>query len=93
MPGVLSWCVVAVQVLSELVGDQSLERFRLEYEKLHRALKQVGCWTDARVCGIHVWYACMVSLCVVSVVARHEAMVIIVTQWCDVCCLALLAVT
>jgi len=29
------------EVVSELVGDQSLERFRLEYEKLHRALKQV----------------------------------------------------
>ena len=29
------------EVLSQLVGDQSLERFRLEYEKLHRALKQV----------------------------------------------------
>ncbi|CAM9908293.1 unnamed protein product [Ectocarpus fasciculatus] len=28
------------EVLSELVGDKSLERFRLEYEKLHRALKK-----------------------------------------------------
>ena len=28
------------QVLSELMGDQSLEKFRLEYEKLHRALKK-----------------------------------------------------
>ena len=28
------------QVLNELVGDKSLERFRLEYEKLHRALKK-----------------------------------------------------
>jgi chromosome segregation ATPase len=28
------------QVLTELVGDKSLERFRLEYEKLHRALKK-----------------------------------------------------
>eukprot|EP00742_Colponemidia_sp_Colp-10_P001279 GILJ01001378.1.p1 GENE.GILJ01001378.1~~GILJ01001378.1.p1 ORF type:complete len:869 (-),score=252.53 GILJ01001378.1:154-2760(-) len=28
------------EVLSELVGDRSLERFRLEYEKLHRALKK-----------------------------------------------------
>ncbi|KAJ4456264.1 putative Cilia- and flagella-associated protein 58 [Paratrimastix pyriformis] len=27
-------------VLSELVGDKSLERFRQEYEKLHRALKK-----------------------------------------------------
>mmetsp|Transcript_9497 Transcript_9497/g.15525 ORF Transcript_9497/g.15525 Transcript_9497/m.15525 type:complete len:886 (+) Transcript_9497:227-2884(+) len=27
-------------VLSELVGDKSLERFRVEYEKLHRALKK-----------------------------------------------------
>lgn len=27
-------------VLSELMGDQSLEKFRLEYEKLHRALKK-----------------------------------------------------
>jgi len=25
--------------LQELAGDASLERFRLEYEKLHRALK------------------------------------------------------
>ena len=27
------------EVLQELVGDKSLERFRAEYEKLHRALK------------------------------------------------------
>lgn len=27
-------------VLAELMGDQSLEKFRLEYEKLHRALKK-----------------------------------------------------
>ena len=27
-------------MLGELVGDQSLERFRQEYEKLHRALKK-----------------------------------------------------
>ena len=31
---------VARQVLEELVGDQSLERFRVEYEKIHRALKK-----------------------------------------------------
>ena len=30
----------ASQVLQELVGDKSLERFRSEYEKLHRALKK-----------------------------------------------------
>merc|ERR1719399_2121668 len=28
------------EVLQELVGDKSLEHFRLEYEKLHRALKK-----------------------------------------------------
>merc|ERR1719253_777229 len=28
------------EVLTELVGDKSLERFRIEYEKLHRALKK-----------------------------------------------------
>ena len=28
------------EVLGELVGDKSLEQFRLEYEKLHRALKK-----------------------------------------------------
>lgn len=28
------------QVLQELVGDRSLERFRIEYEKLYRALKK-----------------------------------------------------
>jgi len=28
------------EVLTELVGDQSLERFRQEYEKLHRALRK-----------------------------------------------------
>jgi predicted lipoprotein len=28
------------EVLSELMGDQGLETFRLEYEKLHRALKK-----------------------------------------------------
>lgn len=40
-----------VQVLNELVGDRSLERFRVEYEKLHRALKKShgGCWV-ARGC-------------------------------------------
>ena len=27
-------------MLQELVGDKSLERFRSEYEKLHRALKK-----------------------------------------------------
>ena len=31
---------VAAQVLKELVGDKSLDRFRAEYEKLHRALKK-----------------------------------------------------
>ena len=28
------------EVLVELVGDKSVERFRLEYEKLHKALKK-----------------------------------------------------
>ncbi|XP_007901821.1 cilia- and flagella-associated protein 58 [Callorhinchus milii] len=28
------------EVLNELMGDKSLERFRIEYEKLHRALKK-----------------------------------------------------
>ena len=28
------------QVLGELMGDKSLEKFRVEYEKLHRALKK-----------------------------------------------------
>lgn len=28
------------EVLAELMGDQGLETFRLEYEKLHRALKK-----------------------------------------------------
>ena len=28
------------EVLGELMGDQSLEKFRLEYEKLHRAMKK-----------------------------------------------------
>jgi hypothetical protein len=28
------------EVLNELVGDKSLERFRLEYEKLHHTLKK-----------------------------------------------------
>ncbi len=28
------------QVLAELMGDKSLEKFRIEYEKLHRALKK-----------------------------------------------------
>ena len=31
---------VLYQVLAELMGDKSLERFRVEYEKLHRALKK-----------------------------------------------------
>ena len=29
-----------MQVLNELTGDKSLEKFRVEYEKLHRALKK-----------------------------------------------------
>ena len=29
-----------LQVLNELTGDKSLEKFRVEYEKLHRALKK-----------------------------------------------------
>ena len=38
-------CLFAVErdfreVLNELVGDKSLERFRLEYEKLHHTLKK-----------------------------------------------------
>lgn len=32
--------VVSKQVLQELMGDQSLEKFRSEYEKLHRALQK-----------------------------------------------------
>ena len=28
------------EVLAQLVGDKSLEKFRMEYEKLHRALKR-----------------------------------------------------
>ena len=28
------------ETLDELMGDQSLEKFRTEYEKLHRALKK-----------------------------------------------------
>eukprot|EP01112_Ceratiomyxa_fruticulosa_P012262 TRINITY_DN3387_c0_g1_i1.p1 TRINITY_DN3387_c0_g1~~TRINITY_DN3387_c0_g1_i1.p1 ORF type:complete len:125 (+),score=32.62 TRINITY_DN3387_c0_g1_i1:132-506(+) len=28
------------EVLTELVGDKSLEKFRVEYEKLHRVLKK-----------------------------------------------------
>lgn len=28
------------EVLANLVGDKSLEKFRMEYEKLHRALKR-----------------------------------------------------
>ena len=35
----LSPPINSYQVLNELVGDQSMERFRNEYEKLHRALK------------------------------------------------------
>lgn len=29
-----------LQVLNELAGDNSLERFRIEYEKLYRSLKK-----------------------------------------------------
>ncbi len=32
--------VLCNQVLQELMGDRSLEKFRVEYEKLHRALKK-----------------------------------------------------
>ena len=34
-------CILSLsQVLTELMGDKSLERFRAEYEKLHKALKK-----------------------------------------------------
>ena len=36
----LSARLTAPQVLEELAGDQALEKFREEYEKLHRALKK-----------------------------------------------------
>ena len=36
----LEVCRFRSQVLQELVGDKSLERFRQEYDKLHRALKK-----------------------------------------------------
>ena len=32
--------VIIFKVLQELMGDRSLEKFRVEYEKLHRALKK-----------------------------------------------------
>ena len=32
--------LILFQVLTELTGDRSLEKFRLEYEKLHKALKK-----------------------------------------------------
>ena len=38
--GVDSRALATPQVLTELVGDKSLERFRQEYEKLHRALRK-----------------------------------------------------
>jgi len=33
-------CCMVMQVLQELMGDQSLLRFRSEYEKLHKALQK-----------------------------------------------------
>lgn len=33
-------CWLYEQVLQELAGDKGLERFRIEYEKLYRALKK-----------------------------------------------------
>ena len=35
------------QKFQELIGDKSLEHFRLEYEKLHRALKKCA-WQSSR---------------------------------------------
>ena len=44
---VIFFCMQLLQLLpwffsfhKELIGDKSLEHFRLEYEKLHRALKK-----------------------------------------------------
>ena len=37
---VVNYVNVNNQVLQELMGDRSLEKFRVEYEKLHRALKK-----------------------------------------------------
>ena len=33
-------CCFLLQTLAELMGDRSLEKFRVEYEKLHKALKK-----------------------------------------------------
>jgi len=40
MLSVLMHSYLVLQVLSELLGDRSLERFRNEYEKLYKALKK-----------------------------------------------------
>ena len=37
---ILSGYMYLFQVLGELMGDRSLEKFRAEYEKLHKALKK-----------------------------------------------------
>ncbi len=34
---------LSLQVLSSVMSDKSLDRFRQEYEKLHTALKKVQC--------------------------------------------------
>ena len=36
----MKYSFLLFQVLQELMGDRSLEKFRAEYEKLHKALKK-----------------------------------------------------
>jgi hypothetical protein len=36
-------------VLNELVGDKNLDKFRIEYEKLHRCVQRLSDWDPADV--------------------------------------------
>lgn len=46
------------QVLTELVGDKSLDRFRVEYEKLHRALKKSHESEKRLIKRLRLWQSC-----------------------------------
>jgi hypothetical protein len=43
---------IRLQVLNELAGDKSLERFRIEYDKLYRTLKKSH---GATLCMRRAW--------------------------------------
>ncbi len=53
------------QVLSSVMSDKSLDRFRQEYEKLHTALKKVGVGVIVRAHGARGVLVCVSAVLLV----------------------------